>query len=56
MNLDGELDELIDSTGNPFTDKILQIGLFIGAIFQLCCIFAIIFMPDTSISKTTSVS
>ena len=41
----GDLNELIDSTGSPLLDKFMHIGLFVGAIFQLICIFALVFLP-----------
>jgi len=39
------IEDLIDSSGSPLFDSILRISLFIGAIFQLVCIFAVIFLP-----------
>jgi len=38
-------EELVDSTGYPILDAVIHYGLFIGAVFQLICIFAVIFVP-----------
>ena len=38
-------EELVDSTGYPLLDAIIHYGLFVGAVFQLICIFAVIFVP-----------
>ena len=38
--------DLVDSTGNGVLDTFLHYGLFLGAIFQLVCIFAVIFVPS----------
>ena len=44
-------DELIDSSGSGVFDNILHFSLFVGAIFQLVCIFSVIFLPSTSEEK-----
>jgi len=38
----------VDSTGSSFGDTLLQYGLFAGAIFQIVCILAVIFIKDGS--------
>lgn len=38
--------ELVDSSGNWLLDTMLHYGLFLGAIFQLVCIFAVILVPS----------
>ena len=49
------LDDLIDSTVSSLFDWVLKISLFIGAIFQLVCIFAVILLPSrTSDNVRTS--
>jgi len=45
MSESESLDDLIDSTGSSLFDWVLKISLFIGAIFQLVCIFAVILLP-----------
>lgn len=40
-----ELDELIDSSGYGLFDTVLHYGLLLGAVFQLACILAVIFLP-----------
>jgi len=47
MDEPDDLDKLIDSTGNSLFDNVLRISLFIGAIFQIICIFAVIFIPSS---------
>ena len=39
---------LIESLENPVFDYIIKVGLYIGAIFQLCCIVAVIILPFSS--------
>lgn len=46
-----DIDELVDSTGSSFLDTVLHYGLFLGAIFQLVCIFAVIFVPQSEEEK-----
>ena len=41
-----DLDVLSDSSGNSLFDTVLQIGLFLGAIFQMICIFSVILIPQ----------
>ena len=36
---------LVDSAGSDVLDTLLHYGLFVGAIFQLVCIFAVILVP-----------
>ena len=38
--------DLVDSSGNGLLDTLLHYGLFMGAIFQLICIFAVILVPS----------
>ena len=40
------IEDLVDSSGNAVIDTILQYGLFVGAIFQIMCIFAVILLPS----------
>jgi len=42
------MEDLVDSTGSAILDTLVQYGLFIGAIFQLVCILAVIFLPPTN--------
>ena len=44
--MEDDLVDLVDSTGNGILDTFLHYGLFLGAIFQLMCIFAVIFVPS----------
>jgi len=46
-----ELDQLLESTGNSLLDRAVHIGLLIGAVFQLVCIFAVIFIPVSADDK-----
>lgn len=43
MDREPELTELIDPSEYTFFDSILHYSLFVGAIFQLFCIFAVVF-------------
>ena len=49
------LEELVDSTGNDILDVLLKYGLYLGAIFQLICIFAVIFVPATDNEKVNNI-
>ncbi|XP_074645650.1 uncharacterized protein LOC141901945 [Tubulanus polymorphus] len=37
----------VDATGNAIFDTFLHYALFLGAIFQLVCIFAVVFIPQS---------
>jgi len=39
--------DIIDSAGNSLFDNILAACLYLGAAFQLICIFSVIILPDT---------
>ncbi len=44
-----------DTSGYALLDTVLHYALFLGAIFQLVCIFAVIFVPpkqDEKVSQT----
>lgn len=48
---EGDVQQLIDSSGNSLFDQILHLSLIVGAVFQLVCIFAVVFLPPTSEEK-----
>ena len=37
---------MIDSTGSTLFDDILTACLYLGAVFQLICIFSVIVLPE----------
>ena len=39
-------DLLLDSTGSTTFDNILTACLYLGAVFQLICIFSVIVLPE----------
>ena len=43
---DNNAESFVDSSSSTLIDGFLQIGLFLGAIFQLICIFSVIFVPQ----------
>ena len=48
------MEQLIsDSTSYSLLDTILHYALFLGAIFQLVCIFAVIFVPPRQDEKVS---
>ena len=46
QNLEMATANTVDSTGSTLLDMVLQYGLFIGAIFQIVCIFAVVLIPQ----------
>ena len=50
-----DMEQLVnpDSTGYSLIDTILHYALFLGAIFQLVCIFAVIFVPPKQDEKVS---
>ena len=50
-----DMEQLIhpDSTGSSLLDTILHYALFLGAILQLVCIFAVIFVPPRQDEKVS---
>jgi len=38
--------DIVDSTGSTLFDNILTVCLYLGAAFQLICIFSVIFLPE----------
>jgi len=44
-----------ESLGSHILDSILQYGLFIGAIFQLVCIFAVVLVPHKEDDKDDTI-
>ena len=46
-----DLESLVDSTDNSFFDMLLKYGLFAGAIFQIICIFSVVFIPSSEEEK-----
>ena len=49
-----DMEQLIpESTSSSLLDTILHYALFLGAIFQLVCIFAVIFVPPRQDEKVS---
>jgi Uncharacterised protein family (UPF0239) len=40
------MDELVDTSESSVFDNVLRVFLFMGAIFQVVCIFAAVFLPQ----------
>jgi len=38
--------DIVDSTGSTLFDDILTVCLYLGAAFQLICIFSVIILPE----------
>jgi len=44
--------DVIDSTGSSLFDSILTACLYLGAAFQLICIFSVIILPEREDQNT----
>jgi len=38
--------DIVDSTGSSLFDNFLTVCLYLGAVFQLICIFSVIILPE----------
>jgi len=47
--------DVIDSTGSTLFDNILTACLYLGAAFQLICIFSVIILPEREDENTDNV-
>ena len=46
--------DLVVNSGNEFFNKILHICLYIGAVFQLICIFSAVLLPQENEHEAVS--